>query len=82
MRRHQLNIHGNWKTLFNSYLSYFHVVYPADKAPNNHICVCKSHYIDCLEKESSLDNSLYSPCIYPDYPFGIFKNIPYMVISS
>jgi len=25
-----------------------YVVVPADKAPNNVVSVCKSHYIDCL----------------------------------
>ena len=61
----------NYKTLLN--LLYVHVVVSADKAPNNHVFVCKSHYIDCLETELSLDNLLCTPYIYLDYPFGIFS---------
>ena len=33
-----------------------YVVAPADKAPNNIFFVCKSHYIDCLIKESGIAN--------------------------
>jgi hypothetical protein len=35
-----------------------YVIVSADKAPNNIVCVCKSHYIDCLIKELGIDNSL------------------------
>ena len=49
------------------HLSYLHdkcVVVPADKAPNNIVFVCKTHYINCLINElgidSSLGNSTYS----------------------
>jgi hypothetical protein len=38
-----------------------HVIIPADKAPNNIVVVCKSHYIDCLIKELGIDNSLGNP---------------------
>ena len=31
-----------------------YVVVPADKAPNNIVFVCKSHYIDCLIKELTI----------------------------
>jgi len=43
------------------HLSHIHdkyVVVPVDKAPNNIVFVCKSHYIDCLIKELSIDNLL------------------------
>jgi hypothetical protein len=43
-----------------------HVIVSADKAPNNIVLVCKSHYIDCLIKELGIDNSLGKPYIYPD----------------
>ena len=45
-------------------LSHLHdkyVVVPADKAPNNIVFICKSHYIDCLVKELGIDNSLGNP---------------------
>ena len=35
-----------------------YVIVSADKAPNNIVFVCKSHYIDCLIKELGIDNSL------------------------
>ena len=42
-----------------------YVVVTADKAPNNIVFVCKSHYIGCLIKElgieSSLGNQTYTP---------------------
>jgi hypothetical protein len=28
-----------------------YVIVSAEKAPNNIVCVCKSHFIDCLIKE-------------------------------
>jgi hypothetical protein len=34
-----------------------------DKAPNNNVFVCKSHYIDCLIKELGIDNSLDNPTL-------------------
>ena len=37
-----------------------YVIVSADKAPIN-ICVCKSHYIDCLIKELCIDNLLGNP---------------------
>ena len=43
------------------HLSLLHVKYvivSVDKAPNNIVVVCKSHYIDCLIKELGIDNSL------------------------
>jgi hypothetical protein len=40
-----------------------YVIFFADKAPNNIVFVCKSHYIDCLIKELGIDNS--QPYIYP-----------------
>jgi hypothetical protein len=43
-----------------------HVIVSADKAPNNIVLVCKSHYIDCLIKELGIDNSLGKPYINPD----------------
>ena len=38
-----------------------YVIVSTDKAPNNIVCVCKSHYIDCLIKELGIDNSLGNP---------------------
>jgi hypothetical protein len=35
-----------------------YVIVSADKAPNNIVFVCKSHYIYCLVKELGIDNSL------------------------
>jgi len=49
-----------------------YIVVPVDKAPNNIVFVCKSHYIDCLIKELSIDNLLGNPTyiyIYPDDTF-------------
>ena len=46
------------------HLSYLHdkyVVVPADKAPNNIVFVCKTHYINCLINELGIDNSLGNP---------------------
>ena len=46
------------------HLSRFHdkyVVIPADKAPNNIVFVCKSHYIDYLIRELGIDNSPVNP---------------------
>ena len=37
----------------------------ADKAPNNIVFVCKSHYVDCLIKELGIDNSLGNPTYTP-----------------
>ena len=38
-----------------------YVIVSPDKAPNNIIAVCKSHYVDCLIKELGIDNSLGNP---------------------
>ena len=38
-----------------------YVIVSVDKAPNNIVFVCKSHYIDCLIKELGIDNSLGNP---------------------
>ena len=38
-----------------------YVVVSSDKAPNNIVCVCKSHYIDCLIKGLGIDNLLGNP---------------------
>ena len=42
-----------------------YVIVSADKAPNNIVFVCKSHYIDCLIKELGIDNSLGNPTYTP-----------------
>jgi hypothetical protein len=42
-----------------------YVIVFADKAPNNIVFVCKSHYIDCLIKELSIDSSLGNPTYTP-----------------
>jgi hypothetical protein len=49
-------------------LSHLHdkyVVVPADKATNNILCVCKSHYIDCLITELGIDNLPGSLTYFP-----------------
>jgi hypothetical protein len=49
------------------------IIVSADKAPNNIVFVCKSHYVDCLIKELGIDNSLGNPTYTPDdtYERGI-----------
>jgi hypothetical protein len=50
------------------YLSLLHdkyVIVSADKAPNNIVFVCKSHYIDCLIKQFGIHNSLGNPNYTP-----------------
>ena len=42
-----------------------YVIVSADKAPNNFVVVCKSHYVDCLITELSIDNSLCIPTYTP-----------------
>jgi hypothetical protein len=42
-----------------------YVIVFADKAPNNIVFVCKSHYIDCLIKELGIDSSLGNPTYTP-----------------
>ena len=42
-----------------------YVIVSADKAPNNIVFVCKSHYIDCFIKELGIDNSLGNPSHTP-----------------
>jgi hypothetical protein len=42
-----------------------YVIVSADKAPNNIVFVCKSHYIDCLIKELGIDNSVGNPTYTP-----------------
>jgi hypothetical protein len=37
----------------------------ADKATNNIVFVCKSHYIDCLIQELGIDNLLGNPTYTP-----------------
>ena len=49
------------------HLSRFHdkyVVVPADKAPNNIVFVCKSHYIDYLIRELGIEQFTCQPYIY------------------
>ena len=43
-----------------------YVFVSADKAPNNIVFVCKSHYIDCLIKELCIDNSFENPTYTSD----------------
>ena len=51
------------KHLFLLYDKY--VIVSADKASKNIVFVCKSHYIDCLINELSIDNSLGNPAYSP-----------------
>jgi hypothetical protein len=54
------NVANNLSLLHDKY-----VIVSADKAPNNIVFVCKSHFIDCLMKELSIDNSLGTPTYTP-----------------
>jgi hypothetical protein len=47
-----------------SLLHHKYVIVSGDKAPNNIVCVCKSHYI----KELGIDNSLGNPTYTPTTP--------------
>jgi hypothetical protein len=50
------------------YLSLLHdqyVIVSADKASNNIVFVCKSHYVDSLNKELGIDNPLGNPTYTP-----------------
>jgi hypothetical protein len=42
-----------------------YIIVSADKAPSNIVFVCKSHCIDCLIKELSIDNSVGNPTYTP-----------------
>jgi hypothetical protein len=42
-----------------------YVIVSADKATNDIVCVCKSHYIDCLIHELGIDNLLGNPTYTP-----------------
>jgi hypothetical protein len=42
-----------------------YVIFSTDKAHNNIVFVCKSHYIYCLIKELGIDNSLGNPTYTP-----------------
>jgi hypothetical protein len=42
-----------------------YVIVSAEKAPNNIVFVCKSHYIDCLIKELGINISLGNPTYTP-----------------
>ena len=42
-----------------------YVIVFADKAPNNNVCVCKSHYIDYLIKELGIDTLVGNPTYTP-----------------
>ena len=42
-----------------------YVIVSADKAPNNIVIVCKSHYIDCLIKELGIDTLVDNPTYTP-----------------
>ena len=42
-----------------------YVIVSADKAPNNLVFVCRSHYIDFLIKELGIDNLLGQPTYSP-----------------
>ena len=43
-----------------------YVIFSTDKAHTNNVCVCKSHYIDYLMKESRYWKFTCQPHIYPD----------------
>jgi hypothetical protein len=42
-----------------------YVIVSPDKAPNNIVFVCKSHYIDCLIKELGIDTLVGNPTYTP-----------------
>jgi hypothetical protein len=48
-----------------SLLHDIYVIVSADKAHNNIVFVCKSHYVDCLIKELGIDKSLGYPTYTP-----------------
>jgi hypothetical protein len=48
-----------------SLLHHKYVIVFADKAPNNNVCVCKSHYIDYLIKELGIDTLVGNPTYTP-----------------
>jgi hypothetical protein len=57
-----------WHNHVAKHLSLLHdkyVIVSADKAPNNIVCVCKSHYEDCFIKELGIDNSFGNPAYTP-----------------
>ena len=67
------------------HLSLLHDTYvvSADKAPNNIVFVCKSHYVDCLINELCIDNSLDNPIYTPTTPTKeeILDNHRYVLCS-
>ena len=64
------NYHEIWQNISKENTSFLHdkyIIVSADKAPNNIVFVCKSHYIDCLIKELGIDNSLGNPTYTPGH---------------
>ena len=59
-----------------------YVVVPGDKAPNNVVFVCKSHYIDCLIKEIGIDKSLGNPTYTPTTLSKEFQSFTSVLTSN
>jgi len=60
-----------------------YVIVSADKAHNNIVFVCRSHYVDCLIIELGIDNSLGNPTYAPTTPTKeeILDNHRYVLCS-
>ena len=56
---------GLWALALNQSIHDRYVIVFADKAPNNIVCVCKSHYRDCLIKELGFDTLVGNPTYTP-----------------
>jgi hypothetical protein len=57
-----------------NHLSVLHdkyVIVSADKAPNNIVCVCKSHYVDCLIKKLDIDPIEYMLIFWKEVSWSI-----------
>jgi hypothetical protein len=64
------------KTKYLSSLHDKYVFVPADKASNNIVFVCKSHYYECLIKELGINNNTSGNTTYkPHYASKQFHNI-------
>jgi hypothetical protein len=46
-----------------------YVIVPANKASNNIVCVCKSHYFECLIKELGINSNTSSNTTYKPTSF-------------
>jgi hypothetical protein len=56
---------GLWALALNQSINDKYVIISTDKAPNNIVFVCKSHYKDCLIKELGIDTLVGNPTYTP-----------------